>query len=230
MKNIFLFSIILISSFACNDNHQTVIPPKPIISVDSTMEGKMGEPESRLTVITHLDTTIIKRFSKYWVSKSNIYERTEFFDSLGREYKQVDFSIDKNDFKHSYVWHDTTKKIIEFDGEYHTITKNFASIDTSFRKNGKIKEVKQKYGDTDLTENFNTNNIIEKKILYAKSLRYMFLQQGNSFYKVRTDIPFEYAERIPASKTDFGEALNLFYKEKNNSENRFKQLYNLPLE
>ena len=230
MKKCLLLSIILISLLGCKEsqNQNIVIPPKPVNSIDTIKVGNIGEPKSSLTIITRLDTTIIKRISKYWASKSEIYERFEFFDSLGNKYKQVDFDNDKDGFKHSYVWRDTLKVISKYDNIFRP--KTIARIDSSFGKNGKVKEIKQKYGDTDLTENFNSKNVIEKKRLYSKRLTYMFLQQGNSFYKIRTDIPFEYAERIPATKTDFGEALNLFYQEKNNSENRYKELFKLPLE
>ena len=81
-----------------------------------------------MEIITRLDTIIIKRVSKYWLSKLEIYERFEFFDSFGNEYKQVDFSNDKDGFKHSYVWYDTLKKENSIDG---LISQSIASKDTS---------------------------------------------------------------------------------------------------
>ena len=229
MKKNLLFLIIFISLIGCKEskNQQGITVKKPVILIDTTKKGNIGEKESNLEIITRLDTIIIKRISKYWESKTKTYERFEYFDSLGNEYKQIDFSNDKDGFEHSYVWYDT---LIEKNMFGNFFPKNIAKKDSIFRKNGKVKETRQTYGNTELTEYFNTNNIVFKKHIYSSDLVYSYIQEGNEFYKRRNDIPLEYAEWIPASKTDFGMAINQFYDSQYISENRFKKLYNISLE
>ena len=228
IKELF-FVIILVSLISCNESkkQQIIEIRKPELSIDTTRKGNIGKPESSIVITTRLDTTIIKRISKYWVSKTEVYERFEFFDSLANKYKQVDYSSDKKGFKHSYVWYDTLKEESSFAG---LISQSIARTDSSFKIDGKLQNVEQRFGETELTKYFNNNNVVFKKRLYSKSLDYSYLQNGNEFYKIRNDIPIEYAEWVPTTKTDFGLAIKIFYDEKIISENRFKELYKIFLE
>ena len=146
-------------------------------------------------------------------------QRFEYFDSLGNEYKQADFSFYKNEEIHSYVWYDTVKN-----GKGYN--ESIASIDSNFNTTGRLKKVQQRYLDSDLTEYYNSNGNIYKKHLYCEGLLYSFLEENNEFYAMRNDIPISYAEWTQTSKTHFGEAIMVFYDSKAKAQRHFKEIYN----
>jgi len=218
MKTKLLFLLIILSLVGCKDTVDTVIKEEPLIVVDTTKKGIIGEPESSLEIITKRDSTLLKRVSKYWISKTRTYERYEYFDSLGREYKQVDISKNEDGFEHAYTWFDTSKEVYWI-----------ARIDSNFRKNGSIKEVSQEYLNTVLTEYYNSKNKVYKKLISSKELIHLYLEEGNKFYVMRKDIPIAYTEWMQTSKTDFGHAIKLFYDSETLAQIRFKKLYKIAL-
>jgi len=228
MKKIILFLLVLISISGCQQSkkEQKSLIIKPKVVIDTTKKGNIGEAESSLEITTRLDTILLERVSKYWETKTKTYERFEYFDSLGNEYKQIDYSNSDNGFEHSYVWYDTLKEKNML-GMY--LSKNLARVDSIFFKNGKPKKVSQRYGNTELSAYFNSRGVLYKKHIYSSDLSYSYLQQDDTFYKMRNDIPLEYAGWNTTSKTDFGIAIKLFYDSKTEVENRFRLLYNMPL-
>jgi len=224
MKSLFIL-IIAISLFSCLDNKSPKEIKKvvPVVKVDSTKKGVIGSPESTLEIITRVDTVIRKRETKYWDENKKLFQRVEYFDSLGHEFKQTDFDFYKNEKRHSYVWYDTTKSM--FVGN-----ESVARIDSAFSSSGKLKQVQQRYLKTELTEYYGSKGGIYKKYIYSEELLYSFFEEDNEFYARRNDIPLEYAEWIRTSRTEFGQAIKLFYDSKINAQIRFKKLYNKELD
>ncbi len=214
----------IISFIGCSDkkSQNTITKTTPQVKIDSTKKGIVGKPGYTLEIITRFDATVRKRETKYWYSNTKVFQRIEYFDSLGRKYKQSDIDFYKDEVSHTYVWYDTTKDMIS--------NLWIARIDSTFRSNESLKEYKQWYLNTELTEYYNTKSKVYKKHLSSSELMYSYFQEGNEFYKQRSDIPLEYAEWMQTSKTDFGQSIKLFYDSKIMAQIRFKKLYNKELD
>jgi len=169
----------------------------PVITIDTTKSGEVGEAESTITIETRIDSVLVEKITNYWNTKNELLERFEYFDSLGLEYLQKDFTYWDSNYYKSFDWFDLNQERI-------------MKIDSTFNKNGsRIKKIEKHLGSIKITDSYNSkgNYIIKRQIL-SDAMQKLFVEQGGKFYYKRYDMPIS-SDWIPTTSIDFGYAMNL---------------------
>lgn len=211
----FFAVITLTFLLACTEtDDQDLNPSADVVTRDTVKTGIPGEPNSKISIVHLVDSVLQYREWTTWDEKGIKEYRYEWFDSLGREYKQIDSTKFIDKFWKYIVWYDTLRYNITGVETYMTCFR----ID--YRYDGKTNQIIESEYSFYLPNRITGLSALPEaslKLEYRKgkiSKRTVFLprrgkeykEENGRFYVIDTDVPTRYAEWDNISKSYFGEA------------------------
>lgn len=203
MKGFFIItflSLFIMSSCNSKKTANTNLPIIPITKLDTVIEGNLGQKGSSISVYHRWPGHYTKEWHyKSWDEDWNIHYRNQYYDSLGNIR-----------YNHCKLWFE--KKLTISYGWDNELSQSILSIDSTYKNNKLISSKITIWKQTDveydklfysIDRKYKNNKITETKIIDF-IYNYEFLERGNGYYEMETDINYRYAEWESSSKSRFG--------------------------
>ena len=210
INKFFSFVIIVLVIGSCTQKKE--VPQKKektdslVVKIDTTIEGTPGKPGSSIVIRHKADSLLLEYHDKSWDSKDLYMERHQYWDHKAMRFVHA-LSKDHKATTIANSWSDKwDQSIFSIDSIF--TNNQLTGIEISFGKDNSNSYYEYAFS---VKKKFKMGKIVRQEI-WDNEIKEAYLEEGDKYYDMNTDVAVKYAEWESSFRSIFGEAYTKAYR------------------